>query len=319
MILLYSKSKQRNKVVIVVCTITLLFFVTIFKSGDDIHSTKECMKPMNLSESDGRFVGASETLLMQLISVALHKFFNIHTSKPRIIVDVGANIGIFTYLLCSQFPNAHIYSFEPGNEMRIWLEKKIRKCPQPKNVRILSEAVSDADSIPVTLYGPAKQKKYSLSNLKPHNTGASISPGVNKERGSTTVLSKTFTVKLDTFFHDFSISSILLVKIDTEGLDPLVIMGMKNLLANGAVYMLYWEFGKHWKAASLYTLSSVVRTLENYSYESYVVGKQNMNKISGDCFDRDSLDAIFSTLNVFSVLANSPFSNIPTEYDLKMV
>ena len=46
------------------------------------------------SELDGRFVGASETLLIQLISVALHKFFNTHTSKPRVIVDVGANIGI---------------------------------------------------------------------------------------------------------------------------------------------------------------------------------------------------------------------------------
>jgi len=315
-----SKLKHRNKLAIVFCTASLLFFVfvTLFKSGADMHST-ECMKPLNLSELDGRFVGASETLLMQLISVALREFFHTSASQPNVIVDVGANIGLFSYLLCSQFPSAQIYSFEPGDEMRILLEKRIRKCPQPKNVRILTKAVSDTDNIPVTLYGPAKQKKYSLSNLKPHNTGASISPGVNKERGSTTVLSKTFTVKLDTFFHDYSISRILLVKIDTEGLDPLVIMGMKEILANGGVYMLYWEFGKHWKAASLYTLSSVVRSLENYSYESYVVGKKNMYKISGNCFNEDLLDATFSTFNVFSVLRNSPFSSISSEYDAKMV
>ena len=175
--------------------------------------------------------------------------------------------------------------------------------------------MSDSDDLPVTLYGPSKQKKYTISNLKPHNTGASISSGVNKERGSTTVLGKTFTIKLDTFFRDTP--SILLVKIDTEGLDPLVINGMERKLEGNSVHILYWEFGKHWRAASQHNLSSVVRKLEKYSYESYAVGQKRMIKISNECLNYDILGAISYTLNVFSVMRHSPFSIIPFEYNSK--
>jgi len=269
---------------------------------------------VNREEFDGRFVGTSENLFLQLISETLRARFP-DSERKMVIADVGANIGIFTHLLCSKFYNTKIYSFEPGDEMRNWLQRKKKTCPQPKNVQIVNKAVSDSDDLSVTLYGASKQKKYTTSNLKPHNTGASISSGVNKERGSTTVLGKTLTVKLDTFFRDTP--SILLVKIDTEGLDPLVIKGMEQKLEENSVHILYWEFGKHWRAASGHNLSSVVRKLEKYSYESYAVGPKRMIKISNECLNDDILGAISYTLNVFSVMRRSPFSIIPFEYNSK--
>ena len=107
------------------------------------------------------------------------------------------------------------------------------------------------------------------------------------------------------------------MKIDADGLDPLIIKGMKNKIEQNSIYILYWEFGKHWRAASQYKLSSVVQNLEKYSYDSYAVGKTKMIKISNECFDEEVLDNISYTLNVFSVLRNSPFSNIPSKYNSK--
>ena len=71
------------------------------------------------------------------------------------------------------------------------------------------------------------------------------------------------------------------------------------------------------EAASGHNLSSVVRKLEKYSYESYAVGPKRMIKISNECLNDDILGAISYTLNVFSVMRRSPFSIIPFEYNSK--
>ena len=317
------KRTQRREwwfILFLIFTSSLIYFMIVKSVTNSTNKDREVSSCASLThlvkskEFDGRFVGTSETLFLQLISETLRTSFSESEREKMVIADVGANIGLFTHLLCSKFYNTKIYSFEPGDEMRNWLNKKKKTCPQPKNVQVVSKAVSDSDDLSVTLYGPSKQKKYRTSNLKPHNTGASISSGVNEERGSTTVLGETLTVKLDTFFRDTF--SILLVKIDTEGLDPLVIKGTERKLEENSVHILYWEFGKHWRAASDHTLSSVVRKLEKYSYESYAVGEKRMIKISNECLNDDILRAISYTLNVFSVLRHSPFSSIPFKYNL---
>lgn len=274
-----------------------------------VSSEKECLGLHFLQNSDfeGKFVGKAEETLLQV--VAKIRSSDLINSEPAILVDVGANIGLFTYLLCTIFPDGLIHSFEPGEEMRTWLTRKKMACPSPKNVIVHSKAVSDVDGESVVLYGPSKQKKYTSSNLKPHNTGASISSGVNARRGSTVILGKTKTVKLDTFFRDES--NIDFIKIDAEGLDPLIINGLEQILQQNIVKIIYWEFGNHWKAASNHSLAGVVKKLEKFSYISYVVGFNKTVKISGKCLDVGILDNIFRTINVLSILKGSIYENVP--------
>lgn len=44
-------------------------------------------------------------------------------AKPSVIVDIGANVGIFGKLCSLIFPNADIYAYEPNPNALNWLEK----------------------------------------------------------------------------------------------------------------------------------------------------------------------------------------------------
>jgi FkbM family methyltransferase len=44
-------------------------------------------------------------------------------SKPSVIVDIGANVGIFSKLCTLMFPNADIYAYEPNPTALTWLKQ----------------------------------------------------------------------------------------------------------------------------------------------------------------------------------------------------
>jgi len=255
--------------------------------------------------SGAKFVGDAENKLIKIIS-QLYSPFPIRDS---IMVDVGANIGLFTKILCESFPDLQVHSFEPVDETRSWLKELKNKCPKPRNVIIHNEAVSDSDGQTVTLYGPRKQRKYSKSNLKPHNTGASMNSLVNLRRDSTTVLSETKTARIDTIFSNTV--CIEFIKIDAEGNDQLVLLGLKNKLKNGSIKLLYWEFFKLSQAASGYSLTTSIRLLDDYSYSSYLYNGDKIILISGRCLDESILNGINKTVNILSILKTSIYTKIP--------
>jgi hypothetical protein len=43
--------------------------------------------------------------------------------KPRVIADIGANVGFFSKLCALYFPHAQIYAYEPGPNSFKWLKK----------------------------------------------------------------------------------------------------------------------------------------------------------------------------------------------------
>eukprot|EP00240_Pyramimonas_obovata_P015155 CAMPEP_0118925712 /NCGR_PEP_ID=MMETSP1169-20130426/3551_1 /TAXON_ID=36882 /ORGANISM="Pyramimonas obovata, Strain CCMP722" /LENGTH=186 /DNA_ID=CAMNT_0006867087 /DNA_START=497 /DNA_END=1057 /DNA_ORIENTATION=- len=157
-------------------------------------------------------------------------------------------------------------------------------------------------------YGPAKQKKYTTFNLKAHNTGASISEGVNKARGSTTELGRTTTVRLDKLFY--STPRVELVKVDAEGFDPFVLRGLEFKLQSRSVQLIYWEYNEHWTLASAHTYDGTVSWLSEYDFVSYVVGKTQMIPVSDICMNATLLRGIQDTHNVLSILKTSKYLRI---------
>eukprot|EP00242_Pyramimonas_sp_CCMP2087_P008556 CAMPEP_0198214592 /NCGR_PEP_ID=MMETSP1445-20131203/42531_1 /TAXON_ID=36898 /ORGANISM="Pyramimonas sp., Strain CCMP2087" /LENGTH=304 /DNA_ID=CAMNT_0043889855 /DNA_START=101 /DNA_END=1015 /DNA_ORIENTATION=+ len=265
----------------------------------------KCKHPLLLStreDFDGKFVGDTEKVLLKMISSA-------NKNPNPVLIDVGANIGLFTRLLCDSFSFAEIHSFEPGNEMAYWLKREVATSCASSKVTVHDNAVGDTHGVPVVLYGPAKQKKYTITNIKAHNTGASISEGVNKLRGSTTILGRTTTVRLDKLFD--LIPRIELVKVDAEGFDPLVLRGLEWMLRRRTVQMIYWEFNKHWALASSHTYSQTVSWLADYNFTSYVIGKHQLIPISHYCLNPQMLDRISGTHNVLSILKLTTYEQIP--------
>lgn len=61
------------------------------------------------------------------------------TARPRVIVDVGANIGVFSKLCSMLFPQADIYAYEPNPHALRWL----RANAAGTRIRVVPAAVAD--------------------------------------------------------------------------------------------------------------------------------------------------------------------------------
>lgn len=134
----------------------------------------------------------------------------------RIIMDIGANTGVYALIAKTVHPGAEVHAFEPLPKMFSKLKANIEL--NQYGIHAHPIALSDKDG-EATLYDlPVDYIRQ--ASLNPEYL---ISP----ELESTTVT----TQRLDTFCRELGISSIDLIKIDVETHEPEVIKGMGLLLS----------------------------------------------------------------------------------------
>jgi FkbM family methyltransferase len=136
--------------------------------------------------------------------------------KATIIVDVGANTGIYSLIAACVNPAATIYSFEPVKRV---YEKFLRNIEiNSFSIQPFNEAVSDFDGTAV-IYDQFTEHIYSVT--------------VNKNLAAPNVLVNKVEVKtitLNTFIQNHQISNIDLIKIDVETHEPEVLRGFSEYI-----------------------------------------------------------------------------------------
>jgi FkbM family methyltransferase len=145
-------------------------------------------------------------------SLPLYRHIASFTPSP-IFLDVGANVGqhsIFMSQYCSL-----VHSFEPNPDVRCELEEKIG-VNKLKNVVIHDVGLGEKDGN-LTFYAPQGCNKGTGSFVK----GFSMD---NKEQGCLKV------VNGDDYLSDLNLTNIALIKIDVEGFEKAVLMGLKNTI-----------------------------------------------------------------------------------------
>jgi FkbM family methyltransferase len=133
-----------------------------------------------------------------------------------VIVDVGANIGYYTILLASKVgKKGKVFAFEPDKTNFEILEKNI-KANNLENVVAINAAVGSSNGEKI-LY----KSEENLGDHKLYETplGYAASP---LDKGE-----KIKIIKLDDFFKNPKID---LIKIDTQGWEPEVILGAKKII-----------------------------------------------------------------------------------------
>ena len=131
--------------------------------------------------------------------------------KGDIVVDVGANIGIYTLTMAKCVgETGHVYAFEPS-PYNLKLMKDTMNLNGFQNVSIIGKAVSDK---------PDKKLFYFSNGISAHSLSDF---GYNKGAIEVDVES------LDHFF-EHSNKKINFIKIDAEGFDYKVLKGMQNIL-----------------------------------------------------------------------------------------
>lgn len=134
--------------------------------------------------------------------------------EPRVIFDVGANIGITTLYFAALFPKARIYCFEPFPENVELLRRNTRQLGD--RVRVVPEALGAA----------AGELDYCASD-DPSNLGGGTFAGVGCDPSKIMKLPMSTT---EAFCRREKISRIDIFKIDTEGSELAVLNGTPSEL-----------------------------------------------------------------------------------------
>lgn len=144
--------------------------------------------------------------------------------QSSVILDIGANSGIYSLVASRLNPDAEIFAFEPVPETFAWLQRNI----DVNQFRIVAEPLAASDkngSAEIWLDAPGSHYGPSLF-LAEHK---SASDGVRDN---------VKTVRLDDYFQARGIDRIDLAKIDVERHEPAVLQGMRNLLTKSKPMLL---------------------------------------------------------------------------------
>lgn len=89
---------------------------------------------------------------------------------------------------------------------------------------------------------------------------------------------------LDAEFDRLKLQHIYLLSIDTEGYDPAVLRGARNILSGAHVTFLYFEYHAINMWVSEASLKATVNELDSYGYDCFLTGSSGLWRLTG-CWD----------------------------------
>lgn len=153
------------------------------------------------------------------------KFFAVINHNYEILIDVGANIGIYT-LYWLHFPNTRAIVIEPFDENIRLLSKNIRMNNFMTRVDIISNPLSSQNTLGWS----------TINDIRPGGSGYKLSLNDN--------LNQSYSIKVETLTLD----SILggekekyILKIDTDGADFDILKGAELALKDGKIVSILIE------------------------------------------------------------------------------
>jgi FkbM family methyltransferase len=164
-----------------------------------------------------------------------------------IVVDVGANFGIYSMVLAQQAgPTGRVYAFEPGEEARMHLRRNVSLNPQ-LNVEVVPVALSNREGTATLahIFGPST---YSL---------------VEDPSGEQVDLTT-----LDAWSATAHASGPTVAKVDVEGHEPAVFAGGLSTLER-AKPLLMFEVNFNALRRSGFEKDSSWRVLSELGYEFF--------------------------------------------------
>lgn len=133
------------------------------------------------------------------------------TDKPKVILDVGANIGVISVLMALLYPEADIYAFEPHPETFKILKKNVEKYPKihAYNVALTTEK--------------AKRTLFASDDATNFGGASLFAPGCDMTKPSHEVECIAVSDFVDSLGKDVD-----MIKIDAEGSEFEVLNGLRR-------------------------------------------------------------------------------------------
>ena len=186
------------------------------------------------------------------------KYFEKDISPNDVILDIGANIGVYCVTAGKRNADARIFAFEPI-PINAQLIRATLLLNHIENVQIIQKCVSDS----------SKGVMFSVS------TDSAFSSMINTRRKTEREAIKCRAVKLDDFCVEHGISQIDLIKIDVEGGEEAVIRGGGKIFGNSSVaprLVLMELYDQNLKVFGS-SIEKVLELMSNYGYTAVTLIK----------------------------------------------
>jgi FkbM family methyltransferase len=177
-------------------------------------------------------------------------FIEHHPFGDGDIIDVGANLGLFSLLMHKRFADRRIIAFEPNPSTFSALKKNILR-NGAIHVECHQNAIADHNGL------------VSFSVRENARANASISNDV--AQGSARVIRVSCTT-LDTFCATHAVTRIALLKVDVEGYESLVFHGSATVLSVIRPAVIYFEVCPSLTTAAGFDAADPARFLINRGY-----------------------------------------------------
>lgn len=180
--------------------------------------------------------------------------------KPGMkVVDVGAHVGRLTLIAAGKVgPGGTIYSFEPEPRNFSMLTRNI-KANGYGNVVAVNKALTNGD------------KKIRLF-LDPDPTASGTHSIFQLKKGMRQAYVEVEGTSVDNFFGKKKID---LVKIDSEGAEPLVLEGMKRVLRHNRRVKIFMEFNPGNLRRAGRDPEDILKLLKSFKFKAYAVDEKH--------------------------------------------
>lgn len=224
-----------------------------------------------------------EARIQRIVNTEVERVLPYIPDREVVIVDVGANVGMFTRTILEQRPKARAYLFEPVADFA-----KRARARFAGNPRVVVEALALSDfNGNATIYKPR------------HNPGGNsiVKVQVDKYTRENAVTWDTETVKVqvfDDYARERGIERVDFVKTDTEGNDYAVLKGMLPFLERtGSRPVILAELLSRSLHHAWHEQEAVVRRLYELGYAA--VDLEHMREIQDILFVPRSFEPVASS------------------------
>ena len=172
--------------------------------------------------------------------------------EPKIIFDGGANVGKYALILDEILPKCKIYAFEPVKDTFTKLVENVK-------------AYDNIIPVNFGLYSSSCTKEIQLFESDTHSSIYDIK-GVGYESMQK---QKIELITINQFAQQHNIEEIDFIKLDLEGAEYDAIVGLMDLLQDGRVRVIQFEYGY----INISTRKLLIDFYTIFENHGYVVGK----------------------------------------------
>ena len=178
-------------------------------------------------------------------------------------VDVGANVGYYTALAARRVgPSGSVFAFEPSDYAYPRLTRMVEKSGLTC-VRPIKCGLADTPG-----------ERFLYGAVREGDSGLMTATMVPCEGQPQKLLVPTET--LDRMAERLGIQRIDVMKIDVDGLEPLVIEGAANLIANGRISHILMETAEEWFNQMHTSTNELVDNLKSRGFALRRIGKASL-------------------------------------------